>query len=914
MIATVCFFLIARTSPTSVAQFTQVSTHGNADFPGKTEEDFSLNCTQCHDFFHGGGPNLALIGESLEIQTSPVITAGPIVFTATTGPNSFDDGSSPPNSRVCVGCHTSSSRPGSGTALNHTGGTGHIIGNTQDYTGQNCITCHPHDADGNPATSDGFMPSAGCTDCHAQAQDRPGVGPAGGRRMVVQEFGSATIGSHHVVSGTIAANVVTDTDCKACHLAELASHADGYVQLSNADTAAVYSESVPGAYRPENISLADSKALQPFCLSCHDSDGANGDLTPFSDGQTVPDIEGSGLWSQSAHNTGETTNSGYGCLGDGITNGCHATAHGSNLAKLLAPASGTPGANNVNQEEGFCYTCHDGGVVSGNMQSEFNRASHHDVDDGEQAGTGTVIECTNCHNPHRAKAATPLTNPDDTYALWKGTDTNFCLACHDGNPPAGVAFPTTWAGTGYNKSAYMGSTHSINLDGYGCRHCHDKHGTNYRSILVNSYIIADYNRYRPNNGETDYDLCWTCHDDDLVTKDRPMGDNTFEDLHDKHVQEKRSPCILCHDAHAPFDSGEAGLISFEFSIRNGYDIQHIDGYNDSTAFWLNNNRGYCYLQCHNKPHDPYDYVHFNADTTNCTACHPGGAPLVMAGVPAGFQLAAGLQFNQPGIAPLVLNKAIAGVETQPGQAIQAQTPTGVVNDPADTLSGDGYFHGDGVDNYIVYENNDTSLQAGTNLIIETRLKPAGLAGTASYIKQIFDRGTTDNYRITIWRDNSWATYNAPADVASIALWVKPTDTHGGATWKPVLTNYNICPIVSDHWYQMKIMWDSDKVVGIPGIIYVDDQGLTGDNTGEVWSGYKNCTDFNQTLLPTDKQLQPGDKISLANGDFTVGTSAADHTQNLFKGLIDWIEFYFKEQHPTYPTHSTYLPLIVRESP
>ena len=55
----------------------------------------------------------------------------------------------------------------------------------------------------------------------------------------------------------------------------------------------------------------------------------------------------------------------------------------------------------------------------------------------------------------------------------------------------------------------------------------------------------------------------------------------------------------------------------------------------------------------------------------------------------------------------------------------------------------------------------------------------------------------------------------------------------GAACNPHLTDYNICPIVSDHWYQVKIVCDSSKVGGIPGSIYVDDQGLAADHAGEA---------------------------------------------------------------------------------
>ena len=47
----------------------------------------------------------------------------------------------------------------------------------------------------------------------------------------------------------------------------------GNVRLKDADTGAIYT------YDPANPATAEN-----FCLSCHDSNGANGNLSPLSDG------------------------------------------------------------------------------------------------------------------------------------------------------------------------------------------------------------------------------------------------------------------------------------------------------------------------------------------------------------------------------------------------------------------------------------------------------------------------------------------------------------------------------------------------------------------------------------------------------------------------------------------------------
>ncbi len=214
---------------------------------------------------------------------------------------------------------------------------------------------------------------------------------------------------------------------------------------------------------------------------------------------------------------------------------------------------------------------------------------------------------------------------------------------------------------------------------------------------------------------------------------------------------------------------------------------------------------------------------------------------------------------------------------------------GTVNNRSTTL-GDGLYHGNGIDTYIDFENYDASLQASTLLTIETRIMPTNLEGTGNYIRRIFSKEGSGNYQISVWRNNaSFAPYyNAPSGVASIAFWLRPIDSHGGNQWKPVMTNYSNYPIVSDHWYKVKLVWNSSVVGGIPGSIFVDDQGTDGNGAGENWSGYVDATDASQSQLPPVSRLSEGDIIFSADGDFVIGANAGNHGNNVFKGLIDWM--------------------------
>ncbi|MEW6418619.1 MAG: LamG-like jellyroll fold domain-containing protein [Nitrospirota bacterium] len=241
-----------------------------------------------------------------------------------------------------------------------------------------------------------------------------------------------------------------------------------------------------------------------------------------------------------------------------------------------------------------------------------------------------------------------------------------------------------------------------------------------------------------------------------------------------------------------------------------------------------------------------------------------------------------------------LNEASGSTTAQDDQGFLIGAVTG-----SNSFQGDGYYHGSGTSsNYITF-TDDTCLQATTAMTIEARIKPDGLSGvTGDYIGRIIALDNTYNYQLSVWKKNdstNWPNYTPPAGTASIALWVRTDSDHGyGDYWKGVLTDYSTCPIVSDHWYQVKAVWNTNKPGGTPGQffvpadIYVDDQGTDGNGAGENWSGYINCTNSSQSYSPDKKKLFTGDTITPSSGIFRIGASAASTPGNFFNGLIDWI--------------------------
>ena len=207
----------------------------------------------------------------------------------------------------------------------------------------------------------------------------------------------------------------------------------------------------------------------------------------------------------------------------------------------------------------------------------------------------------------------------------------------------------------------------------------------------------------------------------------------------------------------------------------------------------------------------------------------------------------------------------------------------------DAFVGDGAFHGDGVDNVIDFGDNPTCLVATDSLVLEARFRPDVVDdGEISTIQRVFLKNGS-NYQMSVWRNlgDPWtATFAPPDGVASLAFWLEPLDAHGGANWKPALTDYDACPIVAGHWYQVRLLWDSSTVGAIPATFWIDDQGTDGLGAGELWAGEANCTDADQSQLPADRWLEPGDVIESASGTMHIG-GTANHTL-LFQGLIDWV--------------------------
>jgi len=365
--------------------------------------------------------------------------------------------------------------------------------------------------------------------CHNQVQDKDSSGPPGDRRIVTTEFSGGSIVSSHL-PGTLNAD-----DCVVCHNHEarpLHPHQDGYVHLFNVDdpTNASSTTIELGLYAEPRDNPAEAAKLTVFCLACHDSDGANGDTTPFSTGATVVNIKDDTTnpehdWTNASHNT----TGGISCFGNGAF-GCHGSGHGGQKLTLLAPAETGPGTNNSNEREQFCFNCHDGspasnvladytGTLYTTISNEGKGASvnnRHDVMPSEQTAGG-IVTCINCHQPHKNNSTAKVADPDNgatlanyapgntynedgfnfTYNSGGGTLNpeqpegcatagvapavgtcsslavpdyiQFCLACHDGTTPPGVTMTSGMINVAgaYSGVGYTEDQHGIGVGSTG---------------------------------------------------------------------------------------------------------------------------------------------------------------------------------------------------------------------------------------------------------------------------------------------------------------------------------------------------------------------------------------------------------------------------------------------------------------
>ncbi len=253
----------------------------------------------------------------------------------------------------------------------------------------------------------------------------------------------------------------------------------------------------------------------------------------------------------------------HGPVAAGACGACH-QAHASELPKLLVK-QGRELCISCHQEldekfaamrfkhkpvEGDCLVCHDShasdhaSITRDEPLKLCTTSCHENV---RKAATEAKYKhsavtqenaCANCHTPHGG----------DLAKLMKDKPVNICLKCHkqEVKDPQGKVI----------ASVEQIADPKLNLHGPlregSCGGCHNVHGSDISRLLAKPYSTEFYENFKLEK----YDLCFTCHDKQLVLKPKTQGLTGFrngdENLHFTHVnKDKRGrSCRACHSTHA----------------------------------------------------------------------------------------------------------------------------------------------------------------------------------------------------------------------------------------------------------------------------------------------------------------------------------------------------------------------------
>ncbi len=247
---------------------------------------------------------------------------------------------------------------------------------------------------------------------------------------------------------------------------------------------------------------------------------------------------------------------------------------------------------------------------------------------------------------------------------------------------------------------------------------------------------------------------------------------------------------------------------------------------------------------------------------------------------------------------------------------------GSVSNPSVVFPGDGYFHGEeSQGTYIEFNSNNDCLISPSStgyqreLTIEARFRPSVVdldftdsdgdsiddnTRTSTQLR-VFERKRT--FQLTVMRGD-WMTDNVldRAGKARIIFKFRAAPPYRrdcgadgpGAWMKQVYSDINSYPIVANHWYRVKVVFNSNDSQ-IPVRIYGDDLGTDGNGAGENWGGFVQIFSSNPNDSGACKWVsQPGDEMAVESqptiiGDNTVHNDVpGDSGNQLFKGEIDWI--------------------------
>lgn len=341
--------------------------------------------------------------------------------------------------------------------------------------------------------------------------------------------------------------------CDACH--ELTNPAEHTYKLArDKKEICTFCHQVDVGAMP----VVHKPVLEGDCLGCHDPHG----------GATPKFVQGganmSELCGKCHENIPGKMKNVHGPVAAGACIACH-PAHAAPYPKLLV-AEGkdlcfvchqemkTQMANVAFQHEAVkadCITCHDAHASDFPMQTKLPPlelcTSCHEHEPIKTAALSAKNKhsivtsgdaCLNCHTAHGG----------DLAKLMKNNQLKVCMQCHE--KPITSQTGKTIAAVPEAMDTSL-TRHGPVAEG-SCGGCHNVHGSDTSRLLANGYPEPFYQSFSLEK----YDLCFKCHDPQLVTTAKTNGLTRFRNgeanLHFLHVNksERGRNCRACHATHA----------------------------------------------------------------------------------------------------------------------------------------------------------------------------------------------------------------------------------------------------------------------------------------------------------------------------------------------------------------------------
>ncbi|NOZ34319.1 MAG: hypothetical protein GXO80_03355 [Chlorobi bacterium] len=558
-------------------------------------EHMSLGCNSCHQTHNPNKTNIYLIKDTINTPNSGSV---PVLFTSTTGTNSYADGDTDYNG-ICEACHTATKYHRNNSGGNHT-----------HHAGTDCISCHTH--------KNSFLHGGDCRKCHghdAGYEYKPGLYCAG----------NGTFQSHSTHTEIDTDDLIgPNINCETCHdttdfpyfKSGIDTNGDSKIDLSETDvcdnchsSGGLFdgvNDSISGAKNNWNEGIYNGNNLRPgknnWCATCHDSDRASSNQD--GTGVAAPDV-----------------------AGDSLTYGYYFSGHGKNLI--------------IN-----CVDCHN----PRDRHLDGNSRTYSYVDSianktGAEYRAGYRLIQINGNEPMRIPLNDPSINQLDS------ANFRLCIKCHDWDSITDNTYPFS---TNFNHSG-PNAAYSF---GYGVATERNDHLFNHLNFQAHGrtepYWDSDWDfnttaivPSSPNpeiNGYDSYITCVTCHD---VHGGKAFGGNTGGNMMRDGRLQGREPGLkftylieasgglpMVTSVGANKENSIGGVIRSGVDYRAGYNDAvpqsnaicggcHSETYPTTDEYDASGNGGNGCTPCHTFSSSSKYYMEFyrTPKPLNCTLCH-----------------------------------------------------------------------------------------------------------------------------------------------------------------------------------------------------------------------------------------------------------------------------------------------------